>query len=129
MGMFSFYGPTRPKEEIVELIRYVMEQLGVTLLDTSDTYGPFTNKVLISKVQPLWLEEILESPDHGNMATVNKMGLHRRASSDSMAFLESFYNSDIMAGCFAAEEERYSAQGGAPPSVHTLRIEIPDYNG
>ncbi len=83
----------------------------------------------LPQVQPLWLEEILESPDHGNMATVNKMGLHRRASSDSMAFLESFYNSDIMAGCFAAEEERYSAQGGAPPSVHTLRIEIPDYNG
>jgi aryl-alcohol dehydrogenase-like predicted oxidoreductase len=34
----------------VELIRYAVEQLGVTLLDTSDTYGPFTNKVLIGKV-------------------------------------------------------------------------------
>ncbi len=85
-------------------------------------------------MQPSWLEEILESPDHGDMAdgdmaTVNKKGLHRRASSDSMAFSESLYNSDIMAGRFAAEEERYSAQGGAPPGVHTLRIEIPDYNG
>jgi aryl-alcohol dehydrogenase-like predicted oxidoreductase len=63
MGMFSFYGPTRPKEEIVELIRYVMEQLGVTLLDTSDTYGPFTNKVLISKVnntcKPVALQTII----------------------------------------------------------------------
>jgi predicted aldo/keto reductase-like oxidoreductase len=46
MGMSSFYRPTRPEEEIVELIRYAMEQLGVTLLDTSDTYGPFTNEVL-----------------------------------------------------------------------------------
>jgi hypothetical protein len=63
-------------------------------------------------VQPSWLEEILESLDHGDMATVNKKGLHRRASSDSVAFLESLYNSDIMAGHFVAEEERYSAQGG-----------------
>jgi len=46
MGMSSFYRPTRPEEEIVELIHYAMEQLGVTLLDTLDTYGPFTNEVL-----------------------------------------------------------------------------------
>ncbi len=63
----------------------------------------------LPQVQPSWLEEILESPDHGNMATVNKKGLHRRASSDSVAFSKSLYNSDIMASCFAAEEERYSA--------------------
>jgi hypothetical protein len=75
------------------------------------------------------VEEILESPNHGNMATVNKKGLHRRASSDSVASLESLYNSNIMAGRFAAEEERYSTQGGAPPGAHTLRFEIPNYNG
>jgi hypothetical protein len=34
-----------------------------------------------------------------------------------------------MAGHFGAEEERYSAKGGAPLGAHTLRIEIPDYNG
>jgi len=50
MGMSPFYKPTRPEEEIVELIRYAVEQLGVTLLDTSDTYGPLTNEVLIGKV-------------------------------------------------------------------------------
>jgi hypothetical protein len=77
----------------------------------------------------LWLEEILESPDHGNMATVNKKGLHRQTSSDSVAFSKSLYNSDIMAGRFAVEEDRYSAQRGAPPGAHTLKIKIPDYNG
>jgi aryl-alcohol dehydrogenase-like predicted oxidoreductase len=51
MGMSSFYGPARPEEEMVELIRYAVEQLGVTLLDTSDTYGPFTNEVLIGNVK------------------------------------------------------------------------------
>jgi len=50
MGMSSFYGPARLEKKIVELIHYAMEQLDVTLLDTSDTYGPFTNEVLISKV-------------------------------------------------------------------------------
>jgi aryl-alcohol dehydrogenase-like predicted oxidoreductase len=50
MGMSSYYGPARLEEEIVELIRYAVEQLGVTLLDTSDAYGPFTNEVLIGKV-------------------------------------------------------------------------------
>jgi hypothetical protein len=44
MGMSSFYRPARLEEEIVEFIRYVVEQLGVTLLDISDTYGPFTTK-------------------------------------------------------------------------------------
>jgi aryl-alcohol dehydrogenase-like predicted oxidoreductase len=48
MGMSSFYRLVRSEEEIVELICYVVEQLGVTLLDTS--YGPFTNEVLIGKV-------------------------------------------------------------------------------
>jgi hypothetical protein len=80
-------------------------------------------------VQLLWLEEILESPDHGDMATINTKGLHRRASSDSVAFSKSLFNSDIMAGRFVVEEEKYFAQGGAPPGGHTLRIEIPDYNG
>jgi aryl-alcohol dehydrogenase-like predicted oxidoreductase len=63
MGMSSFYGPTRPEEEIVELICYAVEQLGVTLLDTSDTYGPFTNEVLIGKVnntcKPATLQTII----------------------------------------------------------------------
>jgi hypothetical protein len=66
-------------------------------------------------VQPLGLEEILESLDHGDMAIVNKKGLHRRASSDSVAFSKSLYNSNIMAGCFATEEE-----SSLPKGVHHL---------
>jgi hypothetical protein len=49
-GDVFFYGAARPEEEMVELIRYAVEQLGVTLLDTSHAYGPFTNEVLIGKV-------------------------------------------------------------------------------
>jgi aryl-alcohol dehydrogenase-like predicted oxidoreductase len=50
MGMSAFYGPARPEDEMVELIRYAVEKLGVTFLDTSDAYGPFTNEVLVGKV-------------------------------------------------------------------------------
>jgi aryl-alcohol dehydrogenase-like predicted oxidoreductase len=50
MGMSGSYGPASPEEEMVELIRYAVEKLGVTLLDTSDAYGPFTNEVLVGKV-------------------------------------------------------------------------------
>jgi len=50
MGMSAFYGAARPEDEMVELIRYAVEKLGVTFLDTSDAYGPFTNEVLVGKV-------------------------------------------------------------------------------
>ncbi|CAM6040112.1 unnamed protein product [Sphagnum compactum] len=49
MGMSAFYGPARPEDEMVDLIRYAVEKLGVTFLDTSDAYGPFTNEVLVGK--------------------------------------------------------------------------------
>jgi len=48
--MSAFYGPARPEEEMVELIHYAVEKLGVTFLDTSDVYGPFTNEILVGKV-------------------------------------------------------------------------------
>ncbi|KAH7427939.1 hypothetical protein KP509_10G068000 [Ceratopteris richardii] len=48
MGMSAFYGPPKPEEEMIELIRQVVSY-GVTLLDTSDVYGPFTNEILLGK--------------------------------------------------------------------------------
>ncbi|KAL2622331.1 hypothetical protein R1flu_002536 [Riccia fluitans] len=48
MGMSSFYGPPKPEEEMVDLIHKAVEQ-GITLLDTADVYGPFTNELLVGK--------------------------------------------------------------------------------
>ncbi|XP_022145246.1 probable aldo-keto reductase 2 [Momordica charantia] len=48
MGMSAYYGPTRPEEEMVALIRRAVAA-GVTFLDTSDIYGPFTNEILVGK--------------------------------------------------------------------------------
>jgi aryl-alcohol dehydrogenase-like predicted oxidoreductase len=45
MGMSEFYGTT-DEAEAVATIHYALD-LGVTLLDTSDAYGPNTNEVLV----------------------------------------------------------------------------------
>lgn len=47
MGMSDFYGGADEKESI-NLIHRAIE-LGVTLFDTSDAYGPFTNEVLLGR--------------------------------------------------------------------------------
>lgn len=48
MGMSAFYGPPKPESDMVELIHYAVDK-GVTLFDTSDVYGPYTNEVLLGK--------------------------------------------------------------------------------
>ena len=47
MGMSEFYGPRDEAESIATIQRAL--DLGVTLLDTADIYGPFTNEVLVGK--------------------------------------------------------------------------------
>ncbi|KAM0917730.1 hypothetical protein ACQ4PT_009184 [Festuca glaucescens] len=45
MAMSAFYGPAKPEADMVALIRHAVAA-GVTLLDTSDSYGPHTNEAL-----------------------------------------------------------------------------------
>src|SRR5450755_67266 len=47
MGMSEFYG-SADEVEAVATIRHALE-LGVTLLDTADVYGPFTNEQLVGE--------------------------------------------------------------------------------
>ncbi len=47
MGMSEFYGPTDEREAIATIHRSV--ELGITLLDTADMYGPFTNEELVGR--------------------------------------------------------------------------------
>ena len=47
MGMSEFYGAGDDAESIATIHRAL--DLGVTLLDTSDIYGPYTNEVLVGK--------------------------------------------------------------------------------
>jgi aryl-alcohol dehydrogenase-like predicted oxidoreductase len=47
MGMSEFYG-VRDEEESIATIHRALD-LGVTLFDTSDAYGPFTNEELVGR--------------------------------------------------------------------------------
>jgi aryl-alcohol dehydrogenase-like predicted oxidoreductase len=47
MGMSEFYGPGDETESIATIHRAI--DLGVTLLDTADMYGPYTNEELVGR--------------------------------------------------------------------------------
>ena len=48
MGMSFAYGPAADKQEMISLIRAAVER-GVTLFDTAEAYGPFTNEELVGE--------------------------------------------------------------------------------
>jgi aryl-alcohol dehydrogenase-like predicted oxidoreductase len=48
MGMSSGYGPPRDNQEMISLIRTAVER-GITLFDTAEVYGPFTNEELVGE--------------------------------------------------------------------------------
>jgi aryl-alcohol dehydrogenase-like predicted oxidoreductase len=48
MGMSFGYGPAGDEQEMISVIRAAAD-LGVTLFDTAEIYGPFTNEVLVGK--------------------------------------------------------------------------------
>jgi aryl-alcohol dehydrogenase-like predicted oxidoreductase len=66
MGMSEFYGTGEEDESIATIWRAI--DLGVTLLDTADMYGPFTNERLVGKA-------IEGRRDEVNVAT--KFGIQR----------------------------------------------------
>jgi aryl-alcohol dehydrogenase-like predicted oxidoreductase len=66
MGMSEFYGTGEEDESIATVWRAI--DLGVTLLDTADMYGPFTNERLVGKA-------IEGRRDEVNVAT--KFGIQR----------------------------------------------------
>jgi aryl-alcohol dehydrogenase-like predicted oxidoreductase len=47
MGMSEFYGPSDEAEAVATIHRAL--ELGVTLLDTADMYGPYTNEELLGR--------------------------------------------------------------------------------
>jgi aryl-alcohol dehydrogenase-like predicted oxidoreductase len=48
MGLEAVYGPATDRQEGIRLIRAAVER-GVTLFDTAETYGPFTNEELVGE--------------------------------------------------------------------------------
>src|SRR5512140_2891213 len=48
MGLSSAYGPATDRQQAIALIRSAVER-GVTLFDTAEAYGPFTNEELVGE--------------------------------------------------------------------------------
>jgi aryl-alcohol dehydrogenase-like predicted oxidoreductase len=48
MGMSFGYGPPQDEQDMISVIRSAVD-LGVTLFDTAEVYGPFTNEELVGK--------------------------------------------------------------------------------
>ncbi len=48
MGMSFGYGPAKDKQEMISLLRTAVER-GITLFDTAEVYGPFTNEELVGE--------------------------------------------------------------------------------
>jgi aryl-alcohol dehydrogenase-like predicted oxidoreductase len=64
MGMSEFYGPGDEAESIATLHRAL--ELGVTLLDTADMYGPFKNEELVGRAIRGRRERVVLATKFGN---------------------------------------------------------------
>jgi aryl-alcohol dehydrogenase-like predicted oxidoreductase len=64
MGMSEFYGRTDEDEAIATIHRAL--ELGVTLLDTADMYGPFTNEKLVGRAIADRREQVVVATKFGN---------------------------------------------------------------
>jgi aryl-alcohol dehydrogenase-like predicted oxidoreductase len=64
MGMSYGYGPPADKQEMISLIRTAAEQ-GVTLFDTAEAYGPFTNEELVGEALAPFREQVVIATKFG----------------------------------------------------------------
>jgi aryl-alcohol dehydrogenase-like predicted oxidoreductase len=65
MGMSEFYGRGEEEESTATIHRAI--ELGMTLLDTADMYGPFTNEKLVGKAIADRRDEVVLATKFGNV--------------------------------------------------------------
>lgn len=73
MGMSAFYGDRDDTESTATLHRAL--DLGVTLLDTADMYGPHTNERLLSRVLAERRDGVVLPPSSATWSTRMVRGL------------------------------------------------------
>lgn len=64
MSMSSGYGPAGNKQEMIALIRTAVER-GVTLFDTAEVYGPFTNEELVGEALAPFRDQVVIATKFG----------------------------------------------------------------
>jgi aryl-alcohol dehydrogenase-like predicted oxidoreductase len=79
MGMSHGYGPPRDKKEMTALIRTAVER-GVTLFDTAEVYGPYTNEELVGEALAPLRDQVVIATKFGFKIGPNgeQMGLDSR---------------------------------------------------
>lgn len=69
MGMSEFYGPANEQEAVATLQQAV--DSGVTLIDTADMYGPFTNEELVGRALRGRREQVVLATKFGVVRTAD----------------------------------------------------------
>ena len=64
MGMSFGYGPPKDKQEMISLLRAAVAR-GVTLFDTAEVYGPFTNEELVGEGLAPFREQVVIATKFG----------------------------------------------------------------
>ena len=89
MGMSWGYGPAEDKKEMIKLIHAAIER-GVTLFDTAEIYGPFTNEELLGKALVHYRDKVIIATKFGynfvdgQMADLNSRPEHIREAVEGM---------------------------------------------
>lgn len=72
MGMSFSYGPPKPKDEMIAILRAAVER-GITFFDTAEVYGPFLNEELVGEAL---------APFRGQVVIATKFGFDIGPNSD-----------------------------------------------
>ena len=64
MGLSSAYGPAADRQDAITLLRAAVER-GVTLFDTAEAYGPFTNEELVGEALAPFREQVVIATKFG----------------------------------------------------------------
>ena len=64
MGLENVYGPGTGRQEGIAIIRAAVER-GVTLFDTAEAYGPFTNEELVGEALAPFREQVVIATKFG----------------------------------------------------------------
>ena len=95
MGMSEFYGQTDEAESLATIHRAL--ELGITLLDTADMYGPFINEELVGRAIAGRREQVVlatkcgivrETANPGKRSIDGSPGYIRKACEDSLRRLQ-----------------------------------------
>src|SRR5690242_20639411 len=64
MGLSSAYGPAADKKDAIAILRAAVER-GVTLFDTAEAYGPFTNEELLGEALAPFRDRVVTATKFG----------------------------------------------------------------